>query len=156
MEDRSQRLCPQVWATFWTAHLHRNPQGKLLENLMRVLGRSPKLSAFRPFWANWRHHCPSRDAYAIVIQSKQLSPFSCTIGTAPYPDEILSGFEEDVSFTRDGFTTWVEDFNTFGTACGRQSPSRSIAKHLSEDTTHLLKSITSTTTCPTVHPYENC
>ena len=32
----------------------------------------------------------------------------------PYPDEdILSGYEEDVSFIRDGFTTWVKaDFHT--------------------------------------------
>ena len=33
----------------------------------------------------------------------------------PYPDEeILSGYEEDVSFIRDGFTTWVKaNFETF-------------------------------------------
>ena len=47
------------------------------------------------------------------IHPKQHSPFPECL-RLPYPDEeILSGYEEDVSFIRDGFTTWVKaDFNT--------------------------------------------
>ena len=51
---------------------------------------------------------------------KQHSPFPERL-KLPYPDEeILSGYEEDVSFIRDGFTVWVKaDFNTvFETTCG--------------------------------------
>ena len=66
----------------------------------------------------------------------------------PYPDgEIASGDEEDVSFIRDGFTSWVKaDLTLFWNDMWStfERPSRNIAKHLSEDTTHLLKSITST------------
>ena len=50
---------------------------------------------------------------AIFIHPKQLSPFPERL-KLPYPDEeILSGFEEDVSFIQDGFTSWVKaDFST--------------------------------------------
>ena len=65
--------------------------------------------------------------------------------------EILSGYEEDVPFYPRPFYC-VGD----GTTCGRCSKSpRRILKHLSEGTTYLLKSIASTTTCPTVYLYKN-
>ena len=51
------------------------------------------------FWENRRR---------LFVHPKQLSPFPERL-KLPYPDEeILSGYEEDVSFIRDGFTTWVE------------------------------------------------
>ena len=46
----------------------------------------------------------------------------------------------------------------FGTTCGRrcERPSQNSAKHLPENMIHLLRSITSTTTCPIVHLYRKC
>ena len=42
------------------------------------------------------------------IHPKQLSPFPERL-ELPYPNgEILSGYEEDVSFIHDRFTTWVK------------------------------------------------
>ena len=65
------------------------------------------------FWKNWRHHCLSRKRVCNFTHPKQHSPFPERL-KLPYPDEeILSGYEEEVSITRDGFTTWVKaDFNT--------------------------------------------
>ena len=54
-----------------------------------------------------------KNACASKIHPQQHSLFP-ELPRLPYPDEdILSGYEEDVSFIRDGFTTWVKaDFNT--------------------------------------------
>ena len=56
---------------------------------------------------------PHQKRVCNYIHPKQHSPFPERL-KLPYPDEeILSGYEEDVSFIRDGFTTWVKaDFNT--------------------------------------------
>ena len=47
------------------------------------------------------------------VHPKQHSPFPDRL-RLPYPDEeILSRYEEDVSFIRDGFTAWLEaEFET--------------------------------------------
>ena len=65
-------------------------------------------------WNHWVHHCLPKRVSNREINSKQfIVPFQKRL-KLPYPDEeILSGYEEDVSFIRDGFTTWVNaDFNT--------------------------------------------
>ena len=91
----------------------RNLRGKQLENLTRQLGRFPEPRVLRPFGRNRRQHCLTQSACAIFVHPKQSSPFTERL-KLPYPDEeILSVYEEDVSFTRDGFTACVkEDFET--------------------------------------------
>ena len=91
----------------------RNLRGKQLENLTRQLGRFREPRVLRPFGRNRRQHCLPQSACAIFVHPKQSSPFTERL-KLPYPDEeILSVYEEDVSFTRDGFTAWVkEDFET--------------------------------------------
>ena len=65
------------------------------------------------FWEKREAPLPPQKRVCNFIHPKQLSPFPERL-KLPYPDEeILSGFEEDVSFIPDGFATWVKaDFNT--------------------------------------------
>ena len=59
------------------------------------------------------HVAISKKRVCNYVHPKQHSPFPDRL-KLPYPDEeILSGYEEDVSFIRDGFTAWVSaDFET--------------------------------------------
>ena len=62
----------------------------------------------------------------------------------PYPDgEILSGYEGDVSFIRDRFTTWMKaDFNTFGTTCVRHyKDSRRIPQSIRQKTRYIFSGV---------------
>ena len=65
------------------------------------------------FWENSEAPLPHPKRMCNFIHPKQPCPFP-ERWKLPYPEEeILSGYEEDVSFIRDGFTTWVKaDFNT--------------------------------------------
>ena len=83
-----------------------------LENLMLLLGSSPEPWVLR-FQGKIGGTIASPKARVQFIHPKKLSPFPERL-KLPYPDEeILSGYEEDVSFIQDGFTTWVQaDFNT--------------------------------------------
>ena len=56
---------------------------------------------------------PPQKRVCNYVHPKQHSPFPDCL-RLPYPDEeILSSFEEDVSFIRAGFTSWVKaDFET--------------------------------------------
>ena len=56
---------------------------------------------------------PPKKRVCNYVHPKQHSPFPNRL-RLPYPDEeILSGHEKDVSFIRDGFTSWVKaDFET--------------------------------------------
>ena len=56
---------------------------------------------------------PPQKHVCNLTHPKRLSPFPSRL-KLPYPDEeILAGYEGDVSFIRDVFTTWVKaDFNT--------------------------------------------
>ena len=65
------------------------------------------------FWEKLEAPLPHQKRGCNFIHPKQLSPFPERL-KLPYPDEeILSGYEEDFSFIRDRFTTWVKaDPNT--------------------------------------------
>ena len=89
-----------------------------------------------------------------LCSPKAHSPFPDRL-RLPYPDEeILSGYQEDVSFIRDGFTSWVKaDFETLlerhavdirkALAEFREAPARNMI--------FLIKSIVSKATCLTAH-----
>ena len=106
-KKRTQTV-PSSASNLWTPNRHRNLHGKQLDNLMLLCGNSLELRVLRPFLGkNRRHHCLSRNAYAIVFSQSSIFPF------LNVEEEILSGYAEDVSFIRDGFTTWVKaDFYT--------------------------------------------
>ena len=93
------------------------------------------------------------------IHPKQLSPFPERL-ELPFPsEEILSDYEEVVSFSQDRYTTWVKadpDVTSVRHLVDvRKGRSQSSARHPQEDTIHLLRSVTSTTTCLIVHMYKN-
>ena len=79
---------------------------------MLLHGNSLELRVPLPSGENQRHHLPHQKHVCNFIHPKQLSPFRERL-ELPFPDEeILSGYEEDGSFIRDGFTTCVKaDFN---------------------------------------------
>ena len=92
------------------------------------------------FWEKSEAPLPPQKHVGNFMNPKQLSPFPERL-KLPCPDEeILSGYEEDVSFIRDGFTTWVKaDFNTnFGTTCGRRSKGpRGVSRSICQKTRHI-------------------
>ena len=104
---------PSSMSNLWTPFRHRNLHGKQLKNLTRLRGTSPKLWVFRPFLEKPEAPLPHQKRVCNFIHPKQHSPCP-ERQKLPYPDEeISSGCEKDVSFIRDGFTTWVKaDFNT--------------------------------------------
>ena len=62
------------------------------------------------FGIPWAHQCLRKPVFAILfiqhILTFDILPKRLTL---PYPDaEILSGYEEDVSSMRDGFSSWVK------------------------------------------------
>ena len=65
------------------------------------------------FWEKQEAPLPLQERVCNYTHPMQHSPFPERL-KLPYPDEeILSGYEEDVSFIRDGYTTWEKaDFNT--------------------------------------------
>ena len=113
---------------------------------MLLLGNSPGTEGTSAFWEKSEAPLPFPQHVCNFIHPKQLSPFPERL-EPPFPEEeVLSGYEEDVSFILDCFTTWVKaDPNDMCSMFER--PSRNIVKHLLEGTTHLLKSITSTAAC---------
>ena len=69
------------------------------------LSRTQGTSAF---WEYSEAPMPSPKRRCNFIQPKKFGPFPERL-KLPYPDgEILSCYEEDVSFIRDRFTTWVK------------------------------------------------
>ena len=89
-----------------------------------------------PLGRNWRHHCFSRNACAILFTSY------------PY-EEILSGYEEDFTFKRDGFY-YVDENDRWLTF---DRPSQNIVRPLCEGKRHLFKNISTTAACQTAHPF---
>ena len=90
------------------AHQHRDPHGKQLGNLMRLLGSSSEPRVLQPSGEIPRRHCLLPKRRCSFSHPKQRSP-SPERMELPYPNgEILSGYEEDVSFIRDRFTTRVK------------------------------------------------
>ena len=72
---------------------------------MLLRGNSLELKILQSSGKNRRHHCLTASVGAFFVHPKQLSPFPERL-KLPCPDEeILSSYEEDVSFIRDGFTT---------------------------------------------------
>ena len=103
-EDLRTKTVLSRMGKFGTPHRHRDPNGKQLENLMRILGSSRYLA----FWENSEAPLPPPRRRCNLIHPEQLSPLPERL-KLPYPDgEILSGYEEDVSFIRDRCTTWVK------------------------------------------------
>ena len=96
-----------------TPHHHQSLRGKQLENPRRQLGSSRAPRVPRPFGKCREHHCFHPKACATFFHPKQHGSFPDRL-KLPYPDEeILSGYEEDVSSIRDGFTPWVKaEFKT--------------------------------------------
>ena len=73
--------------------------------IMELHGDSGKRCIFGNHWA---HHSSSEPRLQFYVP-KTIRPFSRTINILPYPgEEILPGFEEDVSSIRDGFSAWVK------------------------------------------------
>ena len=101
---------PSSMSNLWTPHRHRNPLGGEPHASIWKLSGTEGTSAF---WGKTEALLPPLKRVYSFIHPKQLSPFPERL-ELPYPNgEILSNNEEDVSFIRDGFTTWVkEDFNT--------------------------------------------
>ena len=85
----------------------QNGLSQNLGNLMRLHGNSPEPRVLQAS-GEIRRHLPLPKRRCNFILSKQLSPFLVRL-ELPYPDgEILSGCDENVSFTRDRFTSWVK------------------------------------------------
>ena len=93
--------------TLGKTHHYQSLRGKQLENPTRqpeTLGHQGTSA----FGKNRRHHCLTKNACAIIFSQTKHGPSPERL-RLPYSDEeILSGYEEDISFTRDGFTAWVK------------------------------------------------
>ena len=107
-EDRRIKTVPSTMSNLGTPHQHRDPLGKHLGNLMRLLGCSPEPWVLQPSGNFRRHHCLSQSVGANLLTRNSSVPF-LNVWKCRIPTEILSGYEEDVSFIRDRFTTWVKE-----------------------------------------------
>ena len=87
---------------------HRDLHGKQVENLMRLLGNYLEPRVRHPSGREQRHHCLSQDLGAILFTQKQLSPFPERLELLFRSEEILSGYEDVVSSSKEQFTTWVK------------------------------------------------
>ena len=102
------------------------------------------------FWESTEAPLPHPKGQCNFIHPKQLSPFPERL-ELPYPSgEILSGYEEVVSFSQDRYTTWVKaDPNV---TLERQwltfkRPSQIVVRQLHEDQNQPPKNISSIPTC---------
>ena len=73
---------------------------------MLLRGNSPELRVLQLSGKNRRHHCLSQSVGAILFTSSV--PFQNVWNCRFTEEEILSGYEEHVSFIRDRFTSWVK------------------------------------------------
>ena len=123
-EGQRTATVPSSTSNLGTPHRHRNPHGKQLEHLMLPRGNSPELRVLQPSGKNRRHHCPPLPKRVCnFIHPKQLSPFPERLGL-PFPEEeILSGYEEDVSCHLRPFCCVGESrpSHYLRTTCGRRS-----------------------------------
>ena len=88
---------PSSTSNLWTPHQHRDPLGKQLGT-----------HCTSAFWEKSEAPLPPPMRRCHFIHPKQLSPFPERL-QLPYPNgEILSSYDEDVSFIRDHFTAWVK------------------------------------------------
>ena len=91
-----------------------------------------------------RHHCLTRNACAILFTQSSTVPFLNRL-KLPYPDEeILSGYEEDVSVIRDGFYYVGESRSQhyFGTTRGRHPEgSRRIPRSIRQKTRYIFSGV---------------
>ena len=107
-EDRRTKTGLSSMSNLGTPHQHRDPLGKQLGNPMRHLEALRNTQGTSAFWENSEAPLPLPKRRCNFIHPKQLSPFPERL-ELQYPDgEILSGYEEDVSFFRDRFTTLVK------------------------------------------------
>ena len=105
---RTRATVTSSTSKFWTPQQHRDPHGKQLGNLNRLLGSSREPRVHEPSRKISEPPSPHPKRRCNFIHSQQLSPILERL-ELPYPNgEILSGYEEDVSFIRVRFTTWVK------------------------------------------------
>ena len=89
--------------------LHPSLHGKRLGNLTRQPGNSRGTQGTSAFWEMSGVPLLPKKHMCNFIHPEQYGPFPDRLNCLPYPDEeILSGYEEDVSSIRDGFTACVK------------------------------------------------
>ena len=109
------RATPRV-SSLVTHPLYRSLRGKQLENQTHRHGHTRYLRKALYFGEPLGAPLLAKNRVCNSIHPKQVGPFPKRL-ILPYLDkEILSGYEEDVSSKRDGFSAWVKtDFvNTLG------------------------------------------
>ena len=152
--DQITKTVPSSISNLWTPHQHRDPHGKRLENLMLLLGSSLELMILRPSGKIRRHHCLTQSACAILFTQSSPVPFlnvgNCRIPRKRSYQVMRKTFLsfETVSlrgWKRTSTLFWNDMWSIF------ERPSRIIAKHVSEGTTHLLNNIWAAA-CATAHP----
>ena len=75
---------------------HRDRHGKQLENLVRLLGRSPEPMIPHPSGRERRQHCLIQDVGAILFTRSSSVIFHERLMLPFSSDEILSGYEDTV------------------------------------------------------------
>ena len=125
---------PSSVSSLGTPHLHQNLRGKQLENPTRQLGNSRAPRVPRLLGKHREHHCFRTKRVCNDFHPKHHGPFPDRL-RLPYPDEeIISGYEEEVSSIRDGFTAWVKaDFETV--------LARRVPRSIRQKTRYILSSI---------------
>ena len=96
---------PSSTSNLGTPHPHRNPHGGQLDAPTWKHSGNEDTSAF---WDKSEAPLPPPKRRCFLVHPKQLSPFPERLKLPYLDEEILSGYEEHVSFIRDGFTTWVK------------------------------------------------
>ena len=118
-----------------------------------------KLSGTRGTSALWEMSeapLPHHRRVCNDVHPKQQSPFPDRLNLPYLDEEILSGYEKDVSFIRDVFIACVTaDFETILELplSTLERLTKNSAMHLPENMILLIKSTISTTTCPAAHLY---
>ena len=96
---------PSSMSNLWTPHRHRIPLGGEPHASIWKLSGTEGSSAF---WEKPEAPLPPLKRVCNFIHPKQLSPFPERL-ELPYPNgELHAGYEEDVSFIQDRFTSWVK------------------------------------------------
>ena len=138
--------------SFLKMHLqHQDQRG----SLVRQLGNYLEPRVRHPSEREQRHHCLPQDL-GEFFHPKQLSPLPERLNFPFSSDEILSDCEDVVSSGTDEFSTWVKTDSDVTLVRHMVDVQKAVAEwHPQEDTIHLLRSVTSTTTCLIVRLCKN-
>ena len=111
IEGREAETVPSSTSNLGTPHRHQNLHGKRLGNLILLRGNSLELRVHQPSGKKSEAPSPHPRRGCKFIHP---SPFPERFWNCRFPKKrSYSGFEEDVSFIRDRFTTRVKaDSNT--------------------------------------------